>query len=274
MARFFASFIGDEIPGYSAQPFPKIFVILETVEASVSNHKSLLRQVVHPGQGHPGIKAQGGIKGIESLLGKAKRAQGRAQPNARGERVGRAAGGVRCRGGRELDTAGDGFFASFDGPGRAVECARAVVASVDSLGLQVRAGHLAAQHGDLVARHEDLDFLSALAAHDQGHQVQHLAQDQIPERQDHDRQHAREHRFRSTTPRTLLASSGVPRPRSPTAAATSKKSLNGETSAVQTRTTFPAALIAAVRGLFVSVRVSGSMTVSRSSGKSKRITDG
>jgi len=43
-------------------------------------------------------------------------------------------------GGRELDTAGDGFFASFDGPGRAVECARAVVASVDSLGLQVRAG--------------------------------------------------------------------------------------------------------------------------------------
>ena len=28
--------------------------------------------------------------------------------------------------GEELDTAGDGFFASFDGPGRAIECARAV----------------------------------------------------------------------------------------------------------------------------------------------------
>jgi hypothetical protein len=27
----------------------------------------------------------------------------------------------------------------------------------------------------LVAQHEDLDFLGALAAHDQDHQVQHLA---------------------------------------------------------------------------------------------------
>ncbi len=43
-------------------------------------------------------------------------------------------------GGRELDAAGDGFFASFDGPGRAVECASAIVASVYALGLEVRAG--------------------------------------------------------------------------------------------------------------------------------------
>ena len=28
--------------------------------------------------------------------------------------------------GDELDTAGDGFFAAFDGPGRAIECARAI----------------------------------------------------------------------------------------------------------------------------------------------------
>jgi class 3 adenylate cyclase/pimeloyl-ACP methyl ester carboxylesterase len=42
--------------------------------------------------------------------------------------------------GTELDTAGDGFFASFDGPARAIRCARAITTSVDELGIQVRAG--------------------------------------------------------------------------------------------------------------------------------------
>ncbi len=42
--------------------------------------------------------------------------------------------------GEELDTAGDGFFASFDGPGRAIECALAVIQDVRSLGLDIRAG--------------------------------------------------------------------------------------------------------------------------------------
>jgi class 3 adenylate cyclase len=42
--------------------------------------------------------------------------------------------------GRELDTAGDGFFASFDGPARAIRCARAITDSVGELGLEVRAG--------------------------------------------------------------------------------------------------------------------------------------
>jgi class 3 adenylate cyclase len=43
-------------------------------------------------------------------------------------------------GGREIDTAGDGFLAAFDGPARAIRCARAVVEAVGRLGLQVRAG--------------------------------------------------------------------------------------------------------------------------------------
>jgi class 3 adenylate cyclase len=43
-------------------------------------------------------------------------------------------------GGRELDTAGDGFFASFDGPGAAVRCAWAIDRDVHELGLQTRAG--------------------------------------------------------------------------------------------------------------------------------------
>jgi class 3 adenylate cyclase len=42
--------------------------------------------------------------------------------------------------GRELDSAGDGFFATFDGPARAVRCACAIVDAVRELGLEVRAG--------------------------------------------------------------------------------------------------------------------------------------
>ena len=42
--------------------------------------------------------------------------------------------------GRELDTAGDGFFASFDGPARAIRCGCAVVEALKGLGLDVRAG--------------------------------------------------------------------------------------------------------------------------------------
>ena len=42
--------------------------------------------------------------------------------------------------GRELDTAGDGFFASFDGPARAIRCATAAVAAVRVLGVEIRAG--------------------------------------------------------------------------------------------------------------------------------------
>jgi class 3 adenylate cyclase len=42
--------------------------------------------------------------------------------------------------GVELDTAGDGFFARFDGPARAIACADAIRERVSGLGLQVRAG--------------------------------------------------------------------------------------------------------------------------------------
>jgi class 3 adenylate cyclase len=42
--------------------------------------------------------------------------------------------------GREVDTAGDGFLATFDGPARAVRCGRAIQLAVDELGLEVRAG--------------------------------------------------------------------------------------------------------------------------------------
>jgi class 3 adenylate cyclase/alpha-beta hydrolase superfamily lysophospholipase len=42
--------------------------------------------------------------------------------------------------GEEVDTAGDGFFATFDGPGRAIECACSIREDLRGLGLAVRAG--------------------------------------------------------------------------------------------------------------------------------------
>jgi class 3 adenylate cyclase len=42
--------------------------------------------------------------------------------------------------GTEVDTAGDGFFASFDGPARAIRCACAITTAVRELGVDVRAG--------------------------------------------------------------------------------------------------------------------------------------
>jgi class 3 adenylate cyclase len=42
--------------------------------------------------------------------------------------------------GREVDHAGDGFFATFDGPGRAVHCALVIVEALERLELEVRVG--------------------------------------------------------------------------------------------------------------------------------------
>jgi class 3 adenylate cyclase len=42
--------------------------------------------------------------------------------------------------GHEVDTAGDGFFATFDGPARAIRCARSIVEDVHGIGLDIRAG--------------------------------------------------------------------------------------------------------------------------------------
>lgn len=42
--------------------------------------------------------------------------------------------------GREVKTTGDGFLATFDGPARAIRCGRAIVESLEPLGLPVRVG--------------------------------------------------------------------------------------------------------------------------------------
>jgi class 3 adenylate cyclase len=42
--------------------------------------------------------------------------------------------------GREVDTAGDGLFATFDGPARGIRCAASIANGVRTLGLEIRAG--------------------------------------------------------------------------------------------------------------------------------------
>jgi class 3 adenylate cyclase len=61
-----------------------------------------------------------------------------------GDLVERHHGAVRALIGRfrgtEIDTAGDGFFATFDGPARGVRCAQAISGAVRDYGLEIRAG--------------------------------------------------------------------------------------------------------------------------------------
>src|SRR5687768_3112621 len=47
---------------------------------------------------------------------------------------------LRRHGGREVDTAGDGFFATFDAPAGAVACALDIADGIRRLGVEVRAG--------------------------------------------------------------------------------------------------------------------------------------
>src|SRR6185503_14613969 len=61
--------------------------------------------------------------------------------------------------GREVDTAGDGFLATFDGPARGVRCAFAIRDVVRDLGLEVRAG---LHTGEIELRGDDV---AGLAVH-------------------------------------------------------------------------------------------------------------
>ena len=56
-------------------------------------------------------------------------------------------------GGREVDTAGDGFLATFEGPTRAIRCAEEITAAVQTIGLEVRAG---VHTGEIVLAGDDV----------------------------------------------------------------------------------------------------------------------
>ena len=56
-------------------------------------------------------------------------------------------------GGKEVNTAGDGFLATFDGPGRAIQCACAIRAAVSALSIEVRVG---VHTGEIERRGDDV----------------------------------------------------------------------------------------------------------------------
>jgi class 3 adenylate cyclase/pimeloyl-ACP methyl ester carboxylesterase len=59
--------------------------------------------------------------------------------------------------GREINTTGDGFVASFDGPARAIRCARSIVDGMKPFGIEIRAGM---HTGECEVRGEDLGGLA------------------------------------------------------------------------------------------------------------------
>lgn len=59
--------------------------------------------------------------------------------------------------GREINTTGDGFVASFDGPARAIRCAQAINAAMQPLGVDLRMG---LQTGECEVRGDDLGGLA------------------------------------------------------------------------------------------------------------------
>jgi class 3 adenylate cyclase len=64
--------------------------------------------------------------------------------------------------GAEIDTAGDGFLATFDGPARAVKCAQAICEAVKPLGLEVRTG---CHTGEIELMGEDGADIGGIAVH-------------------------------------------------------------------------------------------------------------
>lgn len=63
--------------------------------------------------------------------------------------------------GREVKTTGDGFLAIFDGPGRAIRCAKALVEGVRTLGVEVRAG---LHSGECEVRGDDVGGMAVAIA--------------------------------------------------------------------------------------------------------------
>jgi class 3 adenylate cyclase len=64
--------------------------------------------------------------------------------------------------GRLVKTTGDGTVATFDGPGRAVQCATAIRAGAQQLGIDVRAG---LHTGEIELRPDDITGLAVIIAH-------------------------------------------------------------------------------------------------------------
>jgi hypothetical protein len=70
---------------------------------------------------------------------------------------------ARARG-REIDTAGDGFFAAFDGPARAIRCAKSIVGEVSELRVKVRSESIPASASSSTERCRGSRYTPGLAS--------------------------------------------------------------------------------------------------------------
>jgi pimeloyl-ACP methyl ester carboxylesterase/class 3 adenylate cyclase len=75
--------------------------------------------------------------------------------------------------GVERNTSGDGFIATFDGPGRAIQCAQAIVANVRMLGVEIRTG---LHTGECAISGDELD---GIAVHIAARVITHAAAGEI-----------------------------------------------------------------------------------------------
>jgi class 3 adenylate cyclase len=69
--------------------------------------------------------------------------------------------GIDQHGGRLLKLTGDGVLATFDGPGRAVQCARSLHEALGTLGINIRAG---IHTGEIEVRGDDIGGIAVHVA--------------------------------------------------------------------------------------------------------------
>ena len=123
-----------ELPGDEEDPYLGDVVSVDRGRAALRRGDRGRARHLRPGARH------GAVHRHRRIVRARRRARRPSLEGSRRTAPREGAGAARRYRGHEVDTAGDGFFATFDGPGRAVRCAEAIVRSVGSLGIEVRAG--------------------------------------------------------------------------------------------------------------------------------------
>jgi class 3 adenylate cyclase len=137
-------FFARRIPGARLVELPNLVGIYHWVEPEAYDiaMRETLALVEHVGRPAPPTRVLSTVL-FTDLVGSTEHASALGDRAWR-ELLGRHHTVVRRRlaehRGEEVDTAGDGVFATFDGPGRAIECACSIRGALRGLGLQVRAG--------------------------------------------------------------------------------------------------------------------------------------
>ena len=117
---------GCPTPGMSTSSLGEVERFVQSVHAEEATFERILTTVLFTD-----------IVGSTEKAARSAIARGRPSWNGTTPTVRAMIGRYR---GSEVDTAGDGFFATFDGPARAVRCGQAIVEAVQPLGLAVPSG--------------------------------------------------------------------------------------------------------------------------------------